>query len=259
MNEVPNPLPSYFIRRKALESSLGELKSKAATEQIQLALFVTDVAVASTFDIKETLERIAFTTGEHLTSHTDRAEAAVEQLRTTIDLSNNERTGSSLNVSAFIASAARLQVETSTNAVNIEILKSDLLQSMGLMWLELLDTLYVTENRKIFFARIEKLFEYASSKLPVVGDILEALKTATEIYAIDKLQAKNADVYMLSLESYVDAVNIHLAGTLTFCERVDRLVAGDPAPTDEEVQQRILSHIEKVGSGTHATSRKRDA
>lgn len=252
MKALPNALPAYADRRKALRDQLAQVKAKASTDQIQLALLVTDLCVATLHDLHETSEFNITELSRQSESFDVAAGSAPSQMEPGVDENNSE-------MSRFVAMMANVQGRAACNIFSTQLLRAELLHVMGLMWIELLRDLFTADDRRLFFDRLEKLFDFASTKLPVVGDILEILKTAAEAYALRKIQAKEADKYLLSLESYIDAGNVYLVGALGFCEHVNRLLNHLPPPTDDEVQARVDSHIKAVTEGTHATTVRTDA
>jgi hypothetical protein len=254
MARYPNAPAAYNRRHLALAEQLNEVESETATKQIELAMFVSSVVVATILDLSQLVKRASDTLKSELDAHHKEADAAVVRFETAIaDVTGAESTVDG-NMNIFLAAVSRLQVQSSYNAIEIAVLRCQLIQTMSLMWLELMERLYESDDRRIFFARLEKLIEYASSKLPIVGEPLEALKTAIEIYAIRTKEALDADKYLLSLESYVDAANVYLTGAIAFCESAERALTDRPEPSEADIQRRIAAHIAAVSSRTHALS-----
>lgn len=247
---------AYQQRHTALVTQLRHVKSKNITKQLENAIYLSGVVVATLFDLMQLVQRVAVELKVELDSHNKEAQLAVTRLVEATAEVANSNSEQEANTNMFSATVARLQVSRNATGIDIAILKSELIQTMSLMWLEVMEDLFKADNRRVFFARVEKLIEYASSKLPGVGDALEALKTVAEIYAIRKKQAQDADNYFLSLESYVDAANVFLTGVLAFCENAERSLAGAPEPTSSEVEQRIAAHVANVIAGAHPTSAK---
>lgn len=261
MLRLPDVLSAYEFRWRTLTEQLYSVKAKAVSEQIQMALMVSDTCLETHHDVGRTIERCTTWLKRQRETNPRRIGSTLRQIQDIQDRLDPARASDSDSATdAFLGALASMQRQAAGDLLKVQIrgaklklLTSDLLLSMATLWLELLEALYRSDSRRIFFDRLEKIFGYASSKLPVIGDILEAIKTATEVLAIRKVQAQDADKYMLSLESYIDAGFLYLCGVLAFCEHADRLLAGLPAPTDEEVQARIAAHVSRA-KGTHATS-----
>jgi|SRR5271157_2349090 len=254
MPTPPNPIAKYQSRRKDLADQLANAKSKAAIEQLQRALFVTDVTAATLQDISAALQTLASATRAQADKHLQEIAAAKTDLEVAVeDLASSGAPALEYTLS-LLARLAHHKANSAAQGFEIAFLQWDLLSAVGSMWLENLEHLYGEAGRAAFFARIEKLLEFAASKLPVVGDILDILKVATEVYAAKKLQAKNADEYFASLESYFDAGNLYLIGVLSFCAQVESLISGTQPPTQAQIEDRLARHIESVATRTHPAS-----
>jgi hypothetical protein len=255
----PNPLAAYKTRRSALVIELAEVRSNTATKQVELALFVGDVAIATIYDLEQTITRIAESFQSELARRNFESKAELEELQKATTAFHGTQSVTEWNMSKFKAAIALLSARSSLNAANLTYLQHELLSSMGLMWIELLQNLYEADDRRVFFARLELIIDFASSKLPVVGEILETIKLAAEVYAVRKMQARDADSYLLSLESFIDAANAYITGVLAFCEATDRYLSGRTPASDSEFHTRIAAHIASVQNRTHVASQKNEA
>lgn len=255
--ELPDPIPAYLSRRKTLLSQLEPLQSRVAIEETDRALFVTDLTIATLGDLLAAIERVAHAGEDDAAMRTAEMAQVKQAFETQVSRALSQR-GDEAAMSCFMVAIGVLQsqvtTQVTTQVARVDVLRGMLLQSMGVAWLELMEDLFVQENRKVWFDRLQALFDIGSGELPVVGPILALIKGLAEAYTIRRKQAMDTDAYMLALQSYGDAAYIYLTGALAFCESVERWLAGQPAPTAQEVQARIAAHVQSVVDGTHALS-----
>ena len=249
-----DPIPAYQARRKELADQLEVAKSRAAIEHLQGALFVTDVTAATLHDLSVAIQSIATMTRNKADKHLQRIQDTRAELDPAIgdlNISNSTATETSFSL---LLHMSKLQASSAKEGFRIALLKGDLLLALGCMWLEMLDHLYTARNRAVYFARVDKLLTFAASNLPVVGHILDALKIVAEVYAAKKIQARDADEYFSSLESYLDAGNLYVVGAISFCAQIDSFISGTSPPTQAQLDKRVRKHIQNFSTGSHPTS-----
>lgn len=256
MPNVPDVLTAYMRRRGLLESQLQAATANVVQRQLQDALFVGEVAAAAFYDLCQVLGHVGDQARRGYEAYAQAADGALADVRAALDACKAPDPDPA---DAFIGVLAALRCHGAGDLFELQMLKGELLQSLGIAWLGQLHSLYTDPDRQLFFDRLDKLFGYALTKIPVVGEVLDTIRTAAEVYAIGRRQAQDADKYMRSLESYFDAGNVCVVGILTFCEHADRMVAGRPPPDQRAISDRLAAHIHAVSEGTHPASAHPDA
>jgi hypothetical protein len=85
MLKLPNVIPRYQSRRKDLADQLLHSKSKTAKEQLELALFVTDVTAAALYDISSAVQTVASNTRTEVDHHLLEVSSARADLEASVD------------------------------------------------------------------------------------------------------------------------------------------------------------------------------
>lgn len=254
MRKAPNA-PSAFQKRHAqLAAQLKNVKSASMTKQIQRAMFVSGVVAATIHDLQVVVQRASDELGRELAFNQEITKSAMARFEEAAATAAQADTDIDGHAAVFGAALARMEAEGAWYTADLATLKCRLLQTASLMWLELMEDFFESDDRRVLLGQFEKVASFGFSKIPIVGDAFEAAKTALEIFAARIKEAKDADAYMVSLESYVDAGNLYLNCALTFCESAERSLQGRAPATAEDLQSRVAAHIAAVGAGTHPTS-----
>lgn len=254
MSQPVDPVPAYFQRRALLQAQAAGTRARATTRQIDLALFASHAAAASVYDLQQVLGANAAGLQAEVDLRARQSSIAVAQVETAIASARQAATVAAAHTDMLAAALAAVQARAALPLAEMAVLRHELLQLTGLMWLELLDILFRADDRRQFVAVLDKVLVHAAGLLPVIGNVLSALLAAAELAALRRKPAQDADAYLLSLESYVDAANLYLKGAMGYCEAMDRLLAGLPPPTDADIVQRVRTHLDSVRQGTHPAS-----
>jgi hypothetical protein len=254
---MSDPFELYQLRRASLSTQLTEAKAEATRIALQQALLQTDVTAAAVYDLSLALRRVALAASVEAEQGVQAVEEATTDLAKALQALQTD-TAAQQQLPALLPALAKLQAESAVRHLHLRYLQWTLLGAVGETWTGALEDLYGAADRAAFFARLRKIGQFAATRVPVVGEMLECVLVAFQACDWDQAQVRDADAYFRSLESYSDAANLWLAGVLSFCLEVEGLAQGGEPATVAQVQERVRAHIESVVNRTHAVCATED-
>ena len=163
-----------------------------------------------------------------------------EQLRALSHASSADAT----QAKELVMSMAQAQAVALENSLSVLSAQGEFLHTACQMWFNSIDNLY-EEDAALMLERLQMIIGFVGGKLPVVGDFLDVLKFASELYAARKLKARAADEHIASVERFVDTGMIWLTGIFTFVAQTGKLDQLPLTVSEQEVNDLVCRHLEE--------------
>ncbi len=222
--------------------------------ELERAKSLTVISFAAVYDILSSVQAMNDSTNRFVDEQLIMLEKSRSEIQKTgdIDFNDTELGKATRN---FLLRASSAVAEAAAHAGNMHILHLDLVYAVGESWLSVLDELFASPDRRAFQAKVDMIRKQLLSKFPVVGNIVELLFFLQEISDPLGKEARSADDYLRSIDSYCDAAYAYLSGAINFCIQVEHFCARLDPPTHDQLIDRIRQHFESVQLGSHPATK----
>jgi len=250
MSNFLAPAAAYLNRRNDLLTERSVVQSPAVIKTINKALLASEIAIATFYDL-ESLRTLQQRKARLIDGNDEQRQQELQSFEL---LSNALSLSDATDEAEFIAyqrSFNRLAASYPWHHANIGLVQNELFTTTFNLWLETLEILFSTNNRRYLLARIEKILAFSIGKIPVLGEAQDVWRALVAVIVFCRQRTNNDEAYFTSLESYSEASNLCSRGILLFCLTTETVLRGQPLPDETRLNEKIKSHYDRVIDGTH--------
>jgi hypothetical protein len=249
-NDLSELIRAYDGRLADLSAQLDGRKSEVLRGEVARAKNLTVIGFAAIYDVLSAvllMSRDVSRQGERM--FTEFSETHSDVMRVLSEDFKND--GFDRTCRAFYARLGSLNVDAAKLNHKMNGLRFDLVNAIGDSWLSVFSELLISADRGVFAAKVDLIRKQALTSFPVVGDVVEALFFVQDLVFLSVRRAESSDDYLISIESYCDAIYGYVYGVFNFCAHVENACSGLDPPEHDAIMGRIVRHFQAVADGTH--------
>lgn len=250
MSNFLSPAAAYLNRRNELLAERAVVQSPVVIQTINKALLASEIAMATFHDL-ESLNTLQQRKARLIDWHETQSQQELQNFEL---LSNRLSLPEEADEQAYLGyqhDFTRLADSFPWQNASLQMVQNDLFSTTFNLWLETLEELFSAQNRKLLFIRIEKILAFSISKIPVLGEAIDAYRQLAPVMTASHEKANSSDDYFRTLESYTEAANLCCRGILIFCFTTEAVLRGRKLPTEAILADKIKGHYDSVIDGTH--------
>lgn len=237
----------YLTRIELLKEQLGCVSGPYIKDEINKSLLMTDVAIAAFADLQRSLALFPELYKTKDVAIQDRLASIANEMKKLCD--RDLHFDSEIRSLSF----SYLNIETYNlfNSQDANMTIMEIIMEIGVMWVNVLNYIFKDEDATLTRKKIALLAKVVGGQIPFLSNAIEVISSVADAISINTKDARSTDSYINNLQAYNAALNLYVAGCISF--RLDAMsVMNDQTMlTDEEKKLEIQEHYRKVIEGEH--------